>query len=1263
MKSKKTSQGKKEIKKTKKPVVKTTKTVTKKAKPVAKKVNKPIKAAPKSKPSKKSSVPVSKPIKILNKPIKTTKIPEIFKNFYREGDRIFLRNPRKFAGFPDLLDLQKRGYNDFINKYINKLFNNINPVWDIAWEKMYVEIDDIKISEPIDDVKTCKKKELTYGGIITGKVKLSEVHDDGKKKTEKTLFSKRANIGILPLMTPSASYIINGVERVIISQIIRSYGIFFAKKEFRYSFKVIPENGPWLEVQTEKSGVVVARINKSRKFPITTLLRIFWIETDESIREFFKDCFDEEDFNYLEVTLKKDSTTDALSAAEFVYNKIRPGELIDSESALNYIKNQFLSPDRIFVGRIARRKINAKLGLKKSLDGDIANIFDGEDLIGALKYLFHLSNFKKWYYTDDSDHLSNKRIRSMGEILYAHLQPVMRKFVKSIKGKLSILNLESPLKITDLVNFKIVDNAVKSFFATSQLSQFLDQINPLSEIEHKRRITALGPWGLKRETAKFEVRDVHPSHYGRICPIETPEGQNIGLVIYQSLYSRVNDEWFLETPALKITREVLAKKELLINRIAHRDIHELDAKGKELKKIIIKEDHYIDEKSAKEIEKIYGKLGKTIAVKPFFTSEVEYISPELDERCCIADATTPIDAYNNITEVRVAARQFTEMGMFHVGDITHVDVNPSQIFSPNTSLIPFVDHNDAVRASIATNQQRQALPLLKNDAPLVGTGLERDIVQMTHAVIKAEAEGEVIYVDGKRIKVKYKTGIKEYPLVVFARSNSKSCMTQIPRVSLGEKLKKWDLIAEWPCSVQGEMALGKNLRVAFMPWKGYNYEDAIVISQRLVKDDELTSIQIEEYEIEVADTKLGPEETTNDIPGVSMIKLKNLDDDGVVRIWSIVKGWDIVIGKITPKSEGELNPEEKLIQAIFGDKSKNVKDTSLYVPSGNSEGKVIDVVILDAKKWDNLMAWVRKKIKVYIASTRKIEVWDKLAGKHGNKGIISIVVPEEDMPFTEDGKPVDVCLNPLGVISRMNMGQLFESQLGFIANHFGVKFAVPTFSNFSSEDLTEFTKMCGMDDLKFNVYNGENGRKYDQKVTVGYMHILKLVHMVEDKIHARSVGPYSLITQQPLGGKSRQGGQRFGEMEVRALEAYSAVYTLQEMLTVKSDDVIGRNKLYESIIKGQKPKIGGLPESFNLLTYLFKGLCQNIEPLSIEELEIVQDDRIKKIVNLWLSGVMKSSISWEGEVAATEEEGDVGQEKEEIIDNVIQEMEDFWEME
>lgn len=969
-----------------------------------------------AKASTKKAVP-SKVEKKLNQTLIqiSAKAQEFFKDFYTVEGRIYLTNPKSYGAIPDLLELQKKGYADFLNIYLQRLFDDVNPIRDIGGNKLNVTISDIKAGEAIESIEVCKKKELTYGGIITAKIKLVEIIEDEKtkKKSEKVLFSKRANVGILPIMTPSATYIINGVERVIISQIVRSYGIFYSKKDLRYSFKLIPENGPWLEVDVEKFGTIVARINKSRKFPITALLRVFGIETDDEIKALFEGCFDEEDVNYIDITLKKDKDThDAISAAEFIYNKLRPGELIDPQSALDYVKAQFMDPNRIHVGRIARRKINAKLGLKKPLASEESNVFDSEDLLAAITYLVNLSNAKKGYYVDDSDHLSNKRVRTTGEILFSHLQPVMRKFVKSVGGKLSVLNLENPIKITDLVNFKMLDNAIKSFFATSQLSQFLDQINPLSEIEHKRRITALGPGGLKRETAKFEVRDVHTSHYGRICPIETPEGQNIGLVVHQALYCKINEEGFLETPALKIFREVDPKKDQLVNRIAHRDIYELDVKGNPSKKIIIKEDEYIDEKAASAIEKSYGKHKKPVIVKPFFTEEIEYISPEMDEKTVIADATSPIDEFHNIKANRVAARHFTEMETFHINDVTHMDVNLSQIFSPNVSIIPFVDHNDAVRASVATSQQRQALPLLKNDAPLVGTGQEREIAKMTNAVILAEGDGEVIYVDAKRVKVKYKSGAKEYELITFLKSNHKTAIVQKPTVALGQKVKKGDLLAEGPSCVNGELALGRSLRVAFMPWKGYNYEDAIVLSQRLVKDDELTSMHIEEHEIEVADTKLGPEETTNDIPGVSLAKLNNLDEEGIIRIGSIVKGGDILIGKITPKSEGELTPEEKLIQAIFGDKSKNVKDTSLYLPSG-SEGKVIDVVILDAKKGDNLMAGVRKKIKVYVATTRKIEVGDKLAGKHGNKGIVAIVVPEEDMPYSADGKSIDVVLNSL----------------------------------------------------------------------------------------------------------------------------------------------------------------------------------------------------------------------------------------------------------
>jgi len=1153
-------------------------------------------------------------------------IPAVFKDNYQKNGRIYLNRPKNFQEFPDLLELQKNWYQDFIEKYVHDLFSNINPIWDIAGEKMYVTISDIKISEPQQDMEECKKKELTYGGVISWKVKLVEkVEEEWKKPTEKVLFFKRANVGTLPLMTPYATYIINGVERVIISQIIRSYGIFYNQKDFWFGFKLIPERGPWIETKVEKAWVIVVRINKSRKFPITALLRVFGAETDESIKELFADHLEDEDTNYIDITLNKDPTTDALSAAEFIYNKLRPGELIDASSALDYIKNQFLNTDRINIGRIARRKINAKLSVNKDLNSPESNLFDGEDLVASIKYLLNLSNYKKWYYVDDSDHLSNKRIRTTWEILYSHLGPVMRKFVKSVKWKLSVLNMENTLKITDLVNFKIIDNSIKSFFATSQLSQFLDQINPLSELEHKRRITALGPGGLKRETAKFEVRDVHPSHYGRICPIETPEWQNIGLVIYQSLYSRINAEWFLETPAFKIAKEVDAKKSKLVNRVADRDIFELDAKWNPTKKIIVKEDNFIDEKSAEKIEKIYGKIKATVKVKPFVTEEVEYISPELDEKYYIADATADTDDYNNITTKRVAARHFNEMITMHVKDLTHIDVNPSQIFSPNTSLIPFLDHNDAVRASMGTNQHRQWLPLLKNDAPLVGTWLE-DIVKHTHAVIMAEDDWEVVYVDGKRVKVKYKTWIKEYKLTSFKRSNAKTCINQRAKVSLAQRVSKWDVLAEELCSENGELALGKNLKIAFMPWKWYNYEDAIIISDRLVKNDALTSIQIQEKEIEVSDTKLGPEETTNDIPGVSMSKLKNLDTDGIIRIGSIVKWWDILVGKITPKSEGELTPEEKLIQAIFGDKSKNVKDTSLYMASWSS-GKVIDVVVLDAKKWDNLMAGVRKKVKVYIANTRKIEVWDKMAAKHGNKGIVAVVVPEEDMPYSKTWEPIDVVLNPLWVISRMNLWQLFEVQLWYIAKKFGLKFSVGAFSWFWLEDFKKMIKDLWVEDeINTELFDWQTWEAYSQKVTVWYMHILKLVHMVDDKIHARSVWPYSLITQQPLWGKSRQWGQRFGEMEVWALEAYSAVYTLQEMLTVKSDDVIWRNKMYESIIKWQKPNIWWLPESFNLLTYLFKGLSQNIRPVTRDQLEEINKERLARIKDLWLSELMKESV-------------------------------------
>lgn len=1315
--------------------------------------------------------------------------------------RITVRPLRQFAPLHDLLEVQKEWFQQFEEVYLSKLFEDICPIEDIAGERLMLTVKDVVIDRNhgaqsqlsdaeldriIDD---CKKKELTYGGVVSAQVDLVD------RVTGESLFNSRANIGTMPLMARDGTYIISWVENIVISQIIRSYGIFFAadKKFGLNSFKFIPESGPWIEVSVEKSGAITARINKTRKFPITMLLRVFELETDEVINELFADNFDEEDFNYIEYTLKKDTTSTAGEAALYIYNKLRPGELIDVDNAISYIKSLFWG-ERVNLGGIARRKINVKLGLNNKKD---INHLDLEDIIFALKYLCNLSNQKKWFFVDDADHLANKRIRTAGELLYSHLLPTMRKFQKSTRGKLSVIWLEQKIvfheevdelddvlgdeeiageeeevttedliksekelkvlndkydavlgsivvwdvvfndkiiikdhtkltathikllkkhtidsivirptvRLVDIVNFKMIDNGVRSFFSTSQMSSFADQTNVLAELENKRKMTALGPGGLKKETAKFDVRDVHISHYGRICPIETPEWPSIGLVINLALYSRINEDGFVETPAAKVYNMVHLVEEQLVDKYVETDV--LDAKGK----VIAADGVFIDSKIAKDIIKNINPETKFIKVRPFVSQEIEYISPEQDYKYTIVDGSVLLDEHKNIMSKRVPARQYMEVGYFHASSITHIDVNPSQVFSPSTALIPFVDHDDSARANMGTNQQRQAVPLMKPEAPLVGTWLESDIVDMTAQVIRATDNGEVIYVGGKKpvqvewkayegmnyvIKVKYGKEIKEYNLPKFGKSNQKTIIHMRPKVSLGQMVSKGDIIAEGASIVDGELSLGKNLKVAFMAWRWYNYEDAMVISKRLVKNDELTSVHIEQYEIEVADTKLGAEETTNDIPGVSLAKLKDLDENGIVRIGSVVKWGDILVGKITPKSEGELSAEEKLIQAVFGDKSKNVKDTSLYLPSG-SEGKVIDIVMLDSKNGDRLMPGVKNKIKVYVAMTRKIEVGDKLAGRHGNKGIISVILPEEDMPFTTTGEPIDIILNPLGVISRMNIGQSFENQLGLVAKALGSSFAVPLFSGFAADDIERYllwalsdydvdqlkqawltedqitlitTKLKAANlpkDGKMEMFDGCTGEKFPQKVTVGYMYLLKLIHMVEDKMHARGVGPYSLITQQPLGGKARSGGQKFGEMEVWALEAYGAVHTLQEMLTIKSDDLQGRNKSYEAIIKWQKVRISGTPESYNLLVNLLKGLGQSISPLSGEEVATIDRTRANKIAALWLRGLTASNIDAYDEIGMSTGETldviDSESDRKDLMKNIVEDLTEYGQIE
>ena len=1161
--------------------------------------------------------------------------------------RVLLSNQIKLHEFPDLLDSQKKWFDEFVNYYIHQLFKETLPVEYVAQDqKIVLDMKDITLDAPTISIDEAKRSEKNYSWLLKWRLLLIN------ETTWEVYFDKVVTIWMLPFLTPNCSYIINWVERVVISQLVKSFGIFFSRnnKDLTTSFKIVPKKWVWLEVTVEKLWYVTVRLDRSRKFPLTTLLRLFWYETDESIRTIFPEPKGD-DVDYIWLTLKKDTTTSIEEAALFIYNKIRPGENIDAESAIDYLKNMFLNWERIELGSIVLRKINSKLNLNKDAKKSEDNLLTDDIIIQASKYLLNLAWGKRNYYEDDIDYLSNRRVRLLWEIMYNYLQPIFRRFNKSVRGKLSVLNLDEvkTLKITDLVNLKMIDNAVKSFFATSQLSQFLDQVNPIAELEHKRRLTALWPGWIKRETATFEVRDVHPSHYGRICPIETPEWHNIGLVIYQALYSRINEDWFLEVPAAKVVKELKPKAKLLVNRIADEDI--FDKKWN----LLLKDGEYISEDVAKKIEKEYTL---NVKVRPFVSDEIEYISPEYDEKYTIADATLPLDEYKNILVKRVPGRHYYDMEMYHVNDITHIDVDPSCIFSANTSSISFVDHNDPVRALMGTNMQRQAVPLVKLEAPLCWTWLEWDIAERTYAVQKAEDDGEVIYVDASRIKVKYKKlWLKEYKLIVFKKSNQKSIIHQVPNVSLWQKVKKWDVLFEWPSVKDGELAIWKNLRVAFMPYEWYNFEDAIIINKKLVKDDSLSVIHIVEFDIEVNETKLWNEEITADIPSVSLSKLRNLDENGIVKVWTYVEWWDILIWKVTPKSEWDLTPEEKLVHAIFWDKSKSVKDTSLYLPAWTS-GKVVDIVVLDSEKWDDLPSAVLKKIKVYVAQTRKVEIWDKMSWRHWNKGIVAKIVPEEDMPFTKDWEVIDVMLNPLWVISRMNLWQVLETHLWLVAKTLWERFAVPLFSKFDRKDLKNLLVWAWLpEDWKFDVYDWKTWEKYDKKVTIWYMYMLRLVHMVEDKIHARSVWPYSLITQQPLWGKAHNWWQRLWEMEVWALEAYSAVNILQEMLTIKSDDVSWRNKSYESIIKWEPIHIWWLPESFNLLVYELKWLAQNVMFLDEENIEKIHKERIERLKLLDLKW-----ITLDKDVTSNNLEEEDEDTKIDVINDIVKDMEEYGEI-
>ncbi|MDD3302171.1 MAG: DNA-directed RNA polymerase subunit beta [Candidatus Gracilibacteria bacterium] len=1109
-------------------------------------------------------------------------------SLYEIQGRHYFTDDRSIAGIPELLEIQLDSYRNFLKDGIDKTFKESFPISDFSGEKIDVYYKGFNLEEPKFDAETCKRKNLNFEAPL--KVRLEMLNKETGEIKEQDVY-----MGGVPLMTETATFIINGIERVIVNQIIKSTGVFFTHGETSATLKVVPQKGSWFEIDTEKRGIINIKIDKKRKIPISVILRAFGMETNADIIETFKDIGDEVMTHYIMPTLDKDKTSNRLDALNILYKLLRPGDLATNERVVELFQNTFLDEKRFDLGEIARMKMKTRLGIDTKYEDEGGKFLSIDDLIISLKYYLNLLAGNEGFYLDDIDHLENRRVRSVGELVEEKLKVGIARMERIAKDRMTVIDLEDATPGT-FINSRPIVAILKEFFASSQLSQFMDQTNPLSEIAHKRRVSALGPGGLTRERASFEVRDVHPTQYGRICPIATPEGPNIGLVLHFATYAKVDKYGFLLTPYRTIEHFVENDGKSSVNRIALGDIVGDDGK------VVVKDKEYITEDSAKKIQK--ALKSKKIEVRGFLSDSFDYFDAHQIQNLVIAEAGFPMDDFGNFTRTRISARVNTEPTIEYVGKITHIDISPKQIVSVETSLIPFLEHDDATRAEMGSNMMRQAVPLIKPEAPIVGTGMERIVGEDSGYVYKAIDDGEVLGVDAKHITILYKSGEKRlYELKTFKRSNHDMIVHQKPLVTTGQKLKKGDILCDGHSIDNGELALGRNLLVAYMPWKGYNFEDAIIISSKVVERDYFTSIHIKEYIIDVRETKLGPEQTTDDIPNVSSNKLKDLDAEGIIRIGAYVEGGDILVGKITPKGEQELSPEERLLRAIFGDKSKDVKDSSLRLPSGQG-GKVINVEILKRENGDNLPTGVFRQVKVYVGQTRKLEVGDKMAGRHGNKGIVSRIVPVEDMPYLEDGTSVDIILNPLGVISRMNIGQILEVHLGIAAKKLGITAATPVLNGISVEQVTELMEKAGIESSgKLQLFDGETGNPFNERTMVGVKYMLKLHHLVEDKIHARSVGPYSMVTQQPLGGKAQNGGQRFGEMEVWALEAYAASNILQEMITIKSDDVAGRTQVYEAIVKNAQIKKPNIPESFNVLLKELQAIGLDIELFDGEELE------------------------------------------------------------
>ncbi|MDP2631636.1 MAG: DNA-directed RNA polymerase subunit beta [Candidatus Uhrbacteria bacterium] len=1050
-------------------------------------------------------------------------------------ERRYFSPVRDAMDLPDLIEVQKSSYDWFLKEGIQELLDEISPVGDFIGRDLELTLDGYVLEEPKFDEVTSKNKNVTFEAPLRVKARLKNMRTKDVKEQE-------IYLGDIPIMTPRGTFVINGVERVVVSQLVRSAGAFFSAEVVRgrrhYGAKIIPNRGAWLEFETDSKNVIWVKIDRKRKVAVTSLLRAFGYVSDEEILALFKDVDIHPLNKYIENTIAKDAATNEEEGLKEVYKRIRPGDLATADNARQLIHSMFFKFERYDLGPVGRYKFNLRFNLDDPEVGvmDEENrILSKEDLVSIIKEIIRLNINQDE--PDDVDHLGNRRVRAVGELIQGRFRIGLARMERIVRDRMSTHDIDS-LTPGKLINARPVIGATREFFMSSQLSQFMDQTNPLSELEHKRRLSAMGQGGLSRERAGFEVRDVHTTHYGRICPVQTPEGPNIGLVGQLASYAKINRYGFIETPYRKVVQE--------------------DGRTK-------------------------------------VTDKIEYLNAFREEKTVTCPATTPLDENGYFESEIVDARRHGEAKTVSASEVEYMDVSPAQIVSIGTSLIPFLEHDDATRALMGSNMQRQAVPSIRPEAPVIGTGREHRAALDSGHVLSAEEAGEVTYVDGGKIVMNYKSGEKIYDLNKFLRSNASTAINQRPVIDVGTKVKKGDVLADGPSVDNGELALGQNMRVAFMSWDGYNYEDAVIASERVVEDDRFTSVHLEELTIDVRDTKLGPEVVTPDIPNVSEEKLKNLDSEGVIRVGAEVRSGDILVGKITPKGETELSAEEKLLRAIFGEKARDVRDSSLYLQHGN-KGKVVDITVFSREDGDNLSPGVIKSIQVTIADLRKLQVGDKVAGRHGNKGVISKVVPIADMPFTEDGKPVDVILTPLGVVSRMNLGQILEVHLGLAAVKLGYNVATPVFAGTPEAEIRKELIEAGYPATgQLMLFDGRTGEAYDHKVTVGYMYMLKLNHMVEDKMHQRSIGPYSLITQQPLGGKAQFGGQRFGEMEVWALEAYGAAHTLQEILTIKSDDVPGRSKAYEAIIKGEDIRKVNIPESFNVLIRELKGLCLDVE--------------------------------------------------------------------